>query len=1060
MKLKLLLTAFVALLLGHFTAFGQITTAAIEGLITDPKGEPLIGATVKATHTPSGSLYGTTTREDGKFNLPNLRIGGPYTIEVTYVGYQSVTENNVILKLGQKLPLAIKMQNESVTIDGAEIVGDRSSIISKDRTGSELNLGRDRLENLPTISRSAADFYRLTPSSDGNSFAGRNGQFNNFSLDGAIFNNPFGLDAATPGGQADAQPVSLDAIEQITVSLAPYDVSQAGFTGAAVNAVTKSGTNEFHGSAFSFYRNQDLTGNTVAKQKIVVPTLNQTQFGFALGGPIIKNKLFFFINGESDKRQDQGTTAVAAASDRTGANVSRVSVVDLEAVSKALKDRFGYETGAYEGYLHQTNSTKGLAKLDFVLNKSNTITATYNFLDAFKQKPAHPSAIGRRGPDLTTLQFFNSGYQINNKIQSGIIEWRTLFGNRAANKMKFGYSQFKDSRDPFSAPFPVININKDGIRYIVAGHEPFSIFNRLNQRILQFNDNLNLYRGNHTITAGVSFERFEFDNSFNLNAYGGTFGPGFDNVGAFLDSVKTGRFDDEVAAARKTAADNGGEKGTAGKGWALAQTNVGQFALYLQDEWAINKKLTFTYGLRMDMPLYFNTAQKAKETQDRNCCYDPTITWYDEKGTAVKFDHTQLPKQVPLWSPRLGFNYDVAGDQSMQLRGGSGLFSGRLPFVWIGNQVANPNWFFFNMTSPTYKFPQVWRSNLGYDHKIGKNWVATVDLIYTKDVNASIVRNYGLKPPTGTLKGVDTRPIYTDKDKAVFTGLGFPIPVNGYVFTNSNLGYSFNATFQIQGSLTNSFFVMAAYNYLNAKDVSSVEAEISSDAYDRNPIVASANTPVLSPSLYGNKHRIIGSAYKIFEYGAKKQWKTTISAFFQYSNAGTNPNSNLGNFRYSYTYSGDINGDGSALNDLIFIPTDAQLTKMNFVSDAQRNAFRTYILQDKYLSDHRGQYAEKYGIVAPWYSQIDVRLLQDLRFGNSTSPNTLQLSFDILNFGNMLNSKWGVRQLPVNTQPVGVSVDGAGNPTYSFDTSLTKTYANNFGLLSRWQARVGLRYIF
>jgi hypothetical protein len=217
---------------------------------------------------------------------------------------------------------------------------------------------------------------------------------------------------------------------------------------------------------------------------------------------------------------------------------------------------------------------------------------------------------------------------------------------------------------------------------------------------------------------------------------------------------------------------------------------------------------------------------------------------------------------------------------------------------------------------------------------------------------------------------------------------------------------------------------------------------------------------VLSPSLYGNKHRIIGSAYKIFEYGAKKQWKTTISAFFQYSNAGTNPNSNLGNFRYSYTYSGDINGDGSALNDLLFIPTDAQLTKMNFVSDAQRNAFRTYILQDKYLSDHRGQYAEKYGIVAPWYSQIDVRLLQDLRFGNGTSPNTVQLSFDILNFGNMLNSNWGVRQLPVNTQPVGVSVDGAGNPTYSFDTSLTKTYANNFGLLSRWQARVGLRYIF
>lgn len=1048
-------------ILTSFSAFAQITTAAMDGKVVDANGQPLVGATVKATHTPSGTLYGTTTREDGRFDLPNLRIGGPYLVEVTYVGYATATLTNVQLKLGQKLPLAVALQAESVELGPALVTGSRSGLISKDRTGAEVNVGQDKLINLPTISRSASDFTRLTPASDGNSFGGRNDQFNNFSVDGAIFNNPFGLDAATPGGQSDAQPISLDAIEQITVSLAPYDVTQAGFTGAAVNAVTKSGTNTFHGTVFGFYRNQGLTGNRVDKQEIVVPDLAQSQFGFALGGPIIKNKLFFFANAERDVREDQGTTAIAAAADRNGSNVARVSQADLDAVSQALAQRYQYETGPYEGYLHQTNSTKGLLKLDLVLNPSNTITATYNFLDAFKQKPAHPSAIGRRGPDLTTLQFFNSGYQINNVIHSGIVEWRALFGNKAANKMQVGYSSFRDSRDPFSQPFPVININKDGIRYIVAGHEPFSIFNRLSQDVLQFTDNLNLYFGKHTLTVGTSVERFDFDNSFNLDAYGGTFGPGFASVGAFLDSVRTGAFDNEVANARRIATANGGEGGTPGQGWALAETNVGQFALYLQDEWEVNDKLTFTYGLRMDMPLYYNTKEKIEENLVRNKeNYDPTITWYNENGDPVKFNHTTLPQQRPLWSPRLGFNYDVFGNQTVQLRGGTGLFSGRLPFVWIGNQVANPNWFFYNTTAPDFKFPQVWRSNLGIDHQLGKGWVATVDLIYTKDANAALVRNYGLKLPSGTLQGVDNRPVYTAADRAVFTGLGFPIPVNGYVFTNSNLGYSFNATAQLQYTSNNGLYLMLGYNFLDAKDISSVEAEISSDAFDRNPILNSANSPVLSPSLFGNRHRILGTAYKTFEYGANRQWKTTLSAFFSYANAGTTQNDNVADFRFSYTYSGDINNDGSGLNDLLYIPTDAELARMNFVSEAQRTAFRQYIAQDEYLAGRRGQYAEKYGIIAPWYSQWDLRLLQDLRVGTGSNANTIQLSIDVLNFGNLLNSKWGVRQLPVNNQPVGVTVDANGVPTYSFDPSLTRTFANDFSLLSRWQARVGLRYSF
>lgn len=1047
MNFKTLLSLIVLISAG-FAVHAQVTTSSINGIITDRNNEPLIGANITATHEPTGIFYGTSTRADGRFNLPNLRIGGPYKIIVSYTGFEDYTIEGINLKLGEKRPLDVIMQDASVELNAVEVTA--GGIISEGRTGAETNVTSDQINALPTISRSASDFTRLTPASDGNSFAGRNDQFNNFSLDGSIFNNPFGLDAATPGGQSGAQPISLDAIDQITVSLAPYDVTQAGFTGAAVNAVTKSGTNDISGTVFGFFRNDDMTGGSVSGEEIVVPDLSQYQVGFTLGGPIVKNKLFFFINAEIDNREDLGATAVASRSGVTGSNVSRVAANDLDIVSQVLQERFGYETGAYEGYLHETNSTKGLAKLDWNINQNHTLTATYNFLDAFQQKPAHPSALGRRGPDLTTLQFFNSGYQINNRIHSGILELRSLFGNKASNKLQVGYTAFRDTRDPFSDPFPVININRDGIRYIIAGHEPFSINNRLTQDVFQFTDNFNIYAGSHTITIGTSLERFDFDNSFNLDAYGGTFGPGYGSVSEFVDAVQAGDLDETVNNARGTFEANGGDDGKLGEGWALAETNVGQFALYAQDEWEVNRKLNLTYGIRMDLPLYFNTPDKIQENLDRQCCYDPSITWFDEDGNPQNFDHTELPEQRPLISPRLGFNYDIKGDKSSQLRGGTGIFSGRLPFVWIGNQVANPNFFFYNYTARNYRFPQVWRSNLGYDQTFANGFTATVDLIYTKDVNASMVRNYGLRTPTGTLPGVDDRPIYTNDDRV----LVFGAPTNAYIFTNTDVGYTFNASFQLQKAFANGTYLMLGYNFLDAEDASSIEAEISGDAYDRNPAIGNINDPISAPSLYGNRHRIIGSAVKKWNYG---NWATTVSTFFSFQNAGTTQNDNTADFRFSYTYSGDINNDGSGLNDLIYIPTDAELDQQQWVNDGQREAFRDFIEQDDYLSENRGDYMEKYAIVAPWNSNWDVRLLQDYNLENG---QMIQFSLDIVNFGNLLNSNWNVKQLPVNTQPVGVSIDDKGEPVYSFDSNLTSTFADDFSLLSRWQARVGLRYSF
>ncbi len=1053
---KLLFTLLIFLLTSseYSSLFAQVTTATINGTVLSKSGdEDLVAAAVVATHEPTGTRYGTTTRDNGSFTLPNLRVGGPYTIQATYLGYKTYTYSDVYLTLGQKLNVDFKLESEEVQLDDIVITASPNAVISNERTGAETNIGKDQLQKLPTISRSASDFTRLTPSASGNSFGGRNDQFNNFSLDGSIFNNPFGLDAATPGGQTDAQPVSLDAIEQISVSIAPYDVTQAGFTGAAVNAVTKSGTNELKGTVFGFYRNQDMTGSKVRGNDIFVPDLTQLQAGFSLGGALVKDKLFFFANFEIERREDLGSNFVAARPGLGGENVSRVEAADLEAVSNALNTRFGYDTGPYEGFLFDRDNEKGIVKLDWNVSDKHTLTATYNFLNALKQQPAHPSAIGRRGPDATTLQFRNSGYQINNKIQSGILELRSLFSNSVSNKLQIGLTSFRDSRDAFSDPFPVININRDGIRYIVAGHEPFSINNVLDQDVFQISNNVNIYSGDHTITVGGSLEKFSFNNSFNLGVYdagtniGGTFGPGFASVEAFVDSVNTGAFDDEVAFAEATFAANQDSDPTNGQ-WALAETNVGQLAFYAQDEWQMNSFFTLTYGVRVDAPLYFDTPEKIQEVIDRNCCFIPDLAYADENGNPITFDHTKLPENATLFSPRVGFNWDVKGNRTLQVRGGTGLFSGRLPFVWIGNQVANPNFFFYNVTHPDFKFPQVHRTNLGIDKKWENGWILSTDFIYTKDVNGMMVRNYGIKPPTSTLQGVDNRAIYTAEDRTN------DFANNAYVFTNTDLGYSFNASVELKRNWDNGLYTSLAYNYLDAKDASSIEAEISSDAYDRNPALGNVNQAVLSPSLYGNRHRIIGSAYKQFTYGSNNKWATSIALFFEYAEGG----------RFSYTYSGDINGDGSGLNDLLYIPTSSEINEMSFAGTdaeqtAQRNAFNAYIEQDDYLSENRGSYMEKYGILSPWFSTWDFRILQDLNFGEDGDKNTVQLSLDILNIGNLISSDWGVRQLPVNTQPVGVSVvDGV--PTYGFDTTLTNTFTDDFSLLSRWQAQIGLRYIF
>ena len=1077
--IKKITTCVTVMLSFLLNANAQVTTATVSGIVNSISGEALAKAGVTVEFPDAGIRENLITKADGRFTVPNLRVGGPYKITVTHISHQSASYDNVFLELGPNNVFEFILEKKIVDLNAVVVTG-KSAIFDNKRTGASTNISSRQLRTMPTISRSADDFLRLTPSASANyngmSFAGRNGQYNNFSLDGAVFNNPFGLDSQTPGGQTNSQPISLDAIDQIQVNIAPYDVTQAGFTGAGVNTVTKSGSNNSTGTIYGFFRNQSMTGKKVDGNKFNIPDLSQFQGGASISGAIVKNKFYYFVNVETEQRTDEVSAYRAKNSTNAGlSNTSRVLEQDLIDVSSILKSKFGYETGAYQGYSHDQNNYKWLAKFDWNINSTHKLSFTYNGLDATKDKPAHPSAIGRRGPDYTTMQFRNSGYKMYNKINSFSTELKSNWKGNYSNKLRLVYTVFKDKRTPFSTPFPVVNITKYGSRYIIAGHEPFSINNILNQNAFQATNDFTIYKKSHSITAGMSFESFKFANSFNLTGYGP----------AIFSNVDIQKFKDSVPVDGGSVTDFEGNLYPLNKDVTYAQNHananqwnwyyltVAQLSAYLQDNWQVNKKLKITYGLRIDKSSIFNSSYKSANlnadgtfagtytTGNPTVPNNDNLVLFDANGNPVKngvgkdLDNTRMPKGT-LASPRLGFNWDAKGNKTLQVRGGTGIFTGRFPFVWIGNHVGNPFSSFYNATDSKFRWPQVWRSNIGTDIKIPSNTILTIDVAYTKDIKAMMVRNYKLGNPTGQLNsGIgDTRKIYTAADQGAN---------NAYVFTNTNLGYQFNFTAQAQRTFKNGFYTMVAYNYLIAKDASSISAEISSDAFDRNPILNNANQARLTPSLYGNKHRFITALSKQFEYGKAKNMKTTISIFGSWTSGN----------RYAYVYGGDINNDGSNSNDLMYVPTNAEIDVMNFASvtdvngqladqSSQRAALKSFIAQDKYLSSRRGAYTEKYDAETPWFGQVDMKIMQDFKIKKTSK--TIQFSLDFVNLGNLISSKWGVRKYATSIgyyQPLSVSLTNNNTtPVYQFDTNLKNTFTSSPDLLSRWQMQLGLRYIF
>jgi hypothetical protein len=1088
------------LVLTSANLFAQgVTTAAMTGIVTDNQGQPLVGANVMAVHEPTGTRYGASTRDNGQFNMPNMRIGGPYSLTVSYIGYREEKKTDVYLSLGQDARIDFDLVEEAVAGEEVVVTAEIDAVFNAGRTGAATYVNPDEVAQLPSVKRSTRDLIRVDPRSDGNySFGGKNWLYNNISLDGSYFNNAFGLDDPAPGGQTSAEPVPFDAVEQVQVSVAPFDVREGGFTGAGINTVTKSGTNRFKGSVYSFYRNESLIGNKVMGEDVIAnPDLAFNQSGFTLGGPIIPNKLFFFINGELERRDDPGTNFVADRDGNVTFGESRVEAATMDLISRRMMEVYNYDTGPYEGFIHETDNEKFLAKLDWNINENHNATLRYLFLDAGRDIPPHPFVLSAfqsgRGPNETSLPFQNSGYQINNEINSFALEVNSR-GSNFANRFFANYNRNRDFRVPFSEPFPTIEIAEDGVTYTTVGHEPFSIHNILDTDIWQFTNNFSYYLKNHVLTAGITFEHYGFFNSFNI------FRHGLFMLSYFLDFEGDGipngsTFPTLAEFLAETDPDSAiNFRGMIGSGPFKGENiDVGQLSVYAQDEFLVSPNFSLTYGLRVDFPMYF--------TEPVDNPYSRGLTLLDENDNPETVDQSELAGVNPLFSPRVGFNWDVTGDRTTQLRGGTGIFTGRVPFVWIGNVISNPGdnpnlydpagdgipldevpeshktsddailqqSYDLNAMDPDLKWPQVWTTNLAVDHKLPWELQGTLEILYSKDVNSIFYRNADLVKPVSVIAGSDGRPYFGGVGNNELNSY-YPGSAEGvYVIDNTTDGYNFNVTTQLRKRFNIGLNTSLSYTFLQAKSQLK-STEIASVLFQENPVQGDPNKPNLSYSEFGNRHRIVGTATY------SKNWTPNLTTHFGlfFEVAEGNRFAGAGGNRYSFTYAGDVNGDGFS-NDLIYIPRNQG--EINFSeTDPDGNFFKTaaqqwsefnaFIGQDDYLSNHRGEIAERFGAVNPWFSNIDLRILQDVSFDIGRRKHTFHFSLDILNVANLINSDWGVRKVanvaatvPLTLVRMEDDTDGNKVPYFNF-TGPAKTYIDDPSLLSRWRIQLGIRYFF
>ncbi|HPY22255.1 MAG TPA: carboxypeptidase regulatory-like domain-containing protein [Bacteroidales bacterium] len=1087
------LLPLVALLFFSFSASAQITTSSINGQILSDSGEKLVGATVIAVHVPSGTNYYAVANIDGRYAIQGMRPGGPYEIRVHLLGYQTSLFQDIVLQLGVTFTQDAVLTISTEELEGVVVIASPSSKFSNEKTGAATNISSSQISRMPTINRSISDIARISPYANGMSFAGGDGRSTNFTVDGANFNNNFGLSPNLPGG---GNPISMDAIDEIQVVIAPFDVRQTNFIGGGINAITKSGTNTFKGTAYTYYRNQDMRGNKInGKELDERAKESNTVYGFTFGGPIIKNKLFFFTNFEMEKTPGQVINYRANKGGETAeGNVSRTLASDMQKVQDFMMQKYGYDTGSYTDFPGDQSNMKLLARIDWNISDNHRLNLRYNYTKntAWNAPNGNSSDTGYRLNGTyrvgnQSMAFANNMYSMDNKVQSISADLNSRFTDNLSNQLLVTFSKIDDVRGSKSAPFPHIDImaGKDGSGkqimepYMSLGYELFTWNNGVHNNILTIKDDITWLKGKHKVLAGVSYEYQFADNAYMRN---GTMYYRYNSLDDFLNS----RTPESFAITY----------GWNGEPNPNARVTFNQIGFYVQDEWSISNKFKLTYGVRFDELLFDNS-----DIATNKAIYD--LTFRDGE----KIDTGLWPKANLQISPRVGFIWDVKGDKSLKVRGGTGLFAGRLPLVFFTNMPTNaglvqnsvqfrtsykngvPTGYdkrldVFNggmMTNvqdaikalglqaelnesnhvagskisgvdPNFKMPQIWKSSIALDWQLPVSFPLTLtgEFMFNKVVSGVTIDNINIDNTMNwkRFRGADNRLIYPS-NYALNKGK------NAVVLTNTNKGYGYTANITLNAQPVRNLDIMVAYTMTESKEVSGLPGSDPVSTWQGLITIDGPNFGTVQRSQYVVPHRLIASVnyflpFKIF--GGKG---LHLNLFYSGSSGSG----------YSYVYSNDMNGDGIN-RDLMYIPKND--SEINFKTDADRAAFWKFVEQDKYLNTHKGEYAEAYAARSPWVHRFDLRIAEDFAFNIGNTRHNFQLVFDFMNIGNLLNSKWGVYQTnAISNNSAILKYEGQNakkQPVFSMyqkdGNYLTQSYDYNYHYGQCWKFQIGIRYLF
>lgn len=1095
-SLKHLLLAGIAMLAGTLV-YAQVTTSSMNGRVADEKGEPVVGAAVVATHEPSGTVYGAIVNQNGQYTINGMRAGGPYKVEVSSVGYNSLLFKDVTLQLAETYNLSATLKESTEFLEQVVVIGTAKSKFSNENTGAATNIDNSQIASLPTVSRSITDVTRLSPyGGNGMSFAGADGRTANFTVDGANFNNNFGLSEKLPGG---GSPISIDAIEEMQVVISPFDVRQTNFIGGGINAITKSGTNTFKGTAYVYHKNENLRGDAICGEQITGARAKDrtTTYGFTLGGPIVKNKLFFFVNYEYVNTPTIANRWRGSEDGKEDANnyISRTKLSDLQKVSDFVKDKYGYDTGSYTNFPADESNQKILARIDWNINDKNHLAVRYNYtLNRGWNAPNKTSMDGgTRASGARTSQysmsFANSMYAIDNSVHSISIDLNSRITDNLSNQFLATFSKLDDTRSTGSSEFPFIDIlDGSGQNYMALGYELFSWNNAVHNTIANVRDDLTWYLGNHKVTGGLRYEYQMADNAYMRN------GTGYYRYSS-LDDFLNGAAPEIV---NLTYGYNG-EKNPA------ARVRFSQASIYAQDEWSVRENFKLTYGVRFD-GLFFNNKDVVTNNAILKLNYYPKAK--DFKETHI--DTGKWPGAQLAISPRVGFNWDVFNNKSLKVRGGTGLFSGRLPLVFFTNMPTNSgsvqyqaqinaknaakkgftmaefagglvkdangkvttnalyqkllglgypaNYKPEDGTVPSsisavdnkFKMPQVWKTSLAVDYAIPTSFPFSVSVegIFNKTINGVMISDWSMKDAGSYAKfnGVDNRPIYPDS---------FRNGTSAFVLENTNKGYGYSASATVNMTPIPEVNIMAAYTHTASKEITSMPGSNAESAFTYVPTVAGPNYIDLHNAINVIPDRFIASVTHNDHCG------NHFSLIYETWRGSSN---------YSYMLSNDMNGDGYAY-DAVYIPTDAQVKNgdFRFVSDDDRDRFMAFVHKDKYLSKHQGQYAEAYSVYSPWVHRVDFSYKHDFKVKAGKTTNILQLGFDIKNLLNLFNSNWGVMKIlnpAIGTEAKILKYEGADADGYAkFSTPKgvtgnTKTFTPNHAIGQCWYASIGIKYMF